>query len=77
MLRYTSGMTTTQIITIGTQGGYSYDIEIADCVNCPDKISRPVGRSGAAPTIPWGHVGRGSIVCLLPADTSKVATPVA
>jgi hypothetical protein len=68
-------MTTTQIITVGTQGGYSYDLEIGRCANCHGRIERPVGRSGAEPTIRWAHEATSRTTCLLPADTSKVATP--
>lgn len=64
-------MTTTQIITMTTQAGYRYGLEIGRCLYCHGRIERVVGRSG-----PWMHESTTRTVCLLPADTSKVATPV-
>lgn len=66
---------TTTIITIATQSGYRYDAEIGTCENCSGRITRPVARSGAAAQVPWYHEDTTRATCLLPADTSKVATP--
>lgn len=74
MKAYAYSMTTIAEHTEITQGGYRVVVQTATCANCHGRIKRAKPARPGVKVI-WGHTVTSRAVCLLPADTSKVATP--
>jgi hypothetical protein len=55
-----------------TSAGYRVNTQLARCEHCHGEIERIVGATHFGV---WGHMNTGRSTCLLPADTSKHATP--
>lgn len=56
-----------------TQAGYRVYTQLARCEHCHGRIER-ISPKHSRPGV-WGHESTGRQICLLPADTSKHATP--